>query len=121
MCVCVCVCMALPPLVAVLESQTWLPCMKGPSPQVAAKFRDVCVGVCACMFFCVCVCAHTCVCVLLHSGAGQKPELGFHLQLPFHSNTETQPSHFLKYLKESLLNFEFLRVSVSLTRQPCLK
>ena len=91
--VCVCVCVASPALVAVLESQTWLPCVKGPSPEVAAKLRGVCV----------------CVCVWFRS------ELGFHLQLPFRSDIETQPLCFLKYLKESLLSFELLRVNMSLT------
>lgn len=56
-CPCMCVCVASAPVVAVLESQTWLPCVKGPSPQVAAKFRGVCV----------------CVCVCLILGARQKP------------------------------------------------
>ena len=72
---------------------------------MAAKFRGVCVRACVCV----------CVCVWFRSGARQKPELGFHLQLPFRSNIETQPLCLLKYLKESLLNFELLRVNMSLT------
>ena len=55
------------------------------------------------------------VCVWFRSEARQKPELGFHLQLPFRSDIETQPLCFLKYLKESLLSFELLRVNMSLT------
>lgn len=79
----VCVCVASAPVVAVLESQTWLPLSEGTEPTGGCKVQGR-----------VCVCV--CVSIL---GARQKPEVGFHLQLPFRSNIETRPLYFLKYLK----------------------